>query len=305
MTKKTINHNPGGSQTQNGLKIIDAHNHPDWHGHDLEKFLANMAKFNIDVTWLLSWECPPDEYARGSYAAALGVDSAGPMPFARCISYAERSPGKFVLGYAPDPRRPEAIDQLNAAVAIYGVRVCGELKLRMMYDNRDALRMFRECAKLKLPVTVHIDYEFDNGVIYPRPNWWYGGGIEAFERAIQACPETIFCGHAPGFWAHISGDGQHDKAAYPKGKVVPGGKLIAMLRQYPNLYCDISAGSGLNALSRDPEFTRDFLVEFQDRILYARDYFDNKHQEFLNILGLSPETLSKIYSGNALKLVKL
>ncbi len=285
--------------------IIDSHNHPDWHGHDLGAVLANMAKFKIDVTWLLSWECPPDEYEQGSFAIPQSAAASGPIPFARCLSYAERAPGKFVLGYAPDPRRPEALDQLNAAVAIYGVRVYGELKLRMMYDNRDALRMFRECAKLQLPVTVHLDYEFDTGAKYPRPNWWYGGGIEAFERAIQACPETIFCGHAPGFWAHLSGDGQHDQAAYPAGKVTPGGKIIAMLRQYPNLYCDLSAGSGHNALNRDPAFARDFLLEFQDRILYARDDFDNRHQNLLNSLDLPREALSKIYSGNALRLVAL
>ena len=41
--------------------IIDAHNHPDWHGHDLLKFLHNMADCNIDKTWLLSWEAPLDE----------------------------------------------------------------------------------------------------------------------------------------------------------------------------------------------------------------------------------------------------
>jgi predicted TIM-barrel fold metal-dependent hydrolase len=76
-----------------------------------------------------------------------------------------------------------------------------------------------------------------------------------------------------------------------------------MLRKYPNLYCDISAGSGCNALSRDPEFAIKFLTEFQDRVLYARDYFDNIHQEFLNGLGLPKEVLEKIYSGNALKLV--
>ena len=38
------------------MRIIDAHNHPDWHGHNLEKFLANMAQNGIDKTWLLSWE---------------------------------------------------------------------------------------------------------------------------------------------------------------------------------------------------------------------------------------------------------
>jgi predicted TIM-barrel fold metal-dependent hydrolase len=286
--------------------IIDCHNHPDWCGCNLDKFLANMAQNNIDATWLLSWECPAAEYA--PHYNSIVPDAGGPhgpIPFARCISYAERAPGKFILGYAPDPRRPEAIDQLKAAVAIYGVKVCGELKLRMMYDDWDALRMFRECAKLKLPVTVHLDYQFDTGRTYPRPDWWYGGGIEAFERAVRACPETIFLGHAPGFWAHISGDGQHNKTDYPGGKVIQGGKLIEMLRQYPNLHCDLSAGSGLNALKRDPEFALDFLLEFQDRILYARDDFDNNHQDFLNALRLPREVLEKIYSGNARKLVKV
>ena len=84
---------------------------------------------------------------------------------------------------------------------------------------------------------------------------------------------------------------------------MPGGKLIKMLEAYPRLYCDISAGSGWNALSRDPEFAREFLVEYQDRILYGRDYFDNIHQEFLNSLGLPAEVLEKIYYKNALKLV--
>ncbi|MBN1671776.1 MAG: amidohydrolase family protein [Kiritimatiellae bacterium] len=281
--------------------IIDAHNHPDWHGHDLDKVLANMKRYKIDKTWLLSWECPADEFGFSKAMPRLGP--GGPIPFSRCISYAERAPGAFILGHAPDPRRPEALDEMGAAIEIYGVRVCGELKLRMMLDNPDALRLFRFCGEKKVPVTVHIDYEFNSGNRYPRPNWWYGGGIDAFERAIRACPETIFLGHAPGFWAHISGDDQYDKVAYPKGKVQPGGKLIRVLRECPNLYCDGSAGSCHGALSRDPEFARDFLLEFQDRFLYARDQFDNVHQEFLNGLGLPKNVLKKIYSGNALKLV--
>jgi predicted TIM-barrel fold metal-dependent hydrolase len=78
-----------------------------------------------------------------------------------------------------------------------------------------------------------------------------------------------------------------------------------MLDTYPNLYCDISAGSGCNALSRDLEFTKKFLVNYQDRILYGRDYYDNVHQELLDSLGLPKEVLDKIYGLNALKLVPL
>lgn len=165
--------------------------------------------------------------------------------------------------------------------------------------------MYRFCAEKKLPVIVHIDYEFDTGRKYPRPNYWYGGGIEAFERAIQACPETIFLGHAPGFWAHISGDDQYNKVAYPKGPVLPGGKLIQMMRDYPNLYCDLSAGSARIALDRDHEFSRDFLIEFKDRVLYARDYFDNLHQELIDSLNLPQDVRELIYSGNALRLAPL
>lgn len=286
--------------------IIDAHNHPDWHGHNLDRFLGNMAEHKIDVTWLLPWECPADECCPSSRNVVTpGTGSESPIPFSRCVSYAERAPGKFVLGYAPDPRRPQAIEQLQAAMDIYGVRVCGELKLRMMYDNWDAIRMYRFCGEKGLPVIVHIDYEFDTGETYPWHNWWYGGGIEAFERAIQACPDTSFLGHAPGFWSHISNDGKHETEPYPTGNVVPGGRVVEMMRKYPNLYGDLSAGSGCNALKRDPEFAVQFLLEFQDRLLYARDYFDNVHQEFLNSLGLPDGVLSKIYSGNALRLAPL
>jgi len=282
--------------------IIDAHNHPDWHGHNLDRFLQNMAQYNIDKTWLLTWECPPDEYDPEHNHTSLR-DGCGPIPFSRGLRYTEHAPDRFVLGYAPDPRRADAIDRLGAAIEIYGVRLYGELKLRMMYDNPDALRMFRFCGEKGLPVTVHIDYEFDTGSKYPRPNWWYGGGIEAFERAVRACPGTTFIGHGPGFWAHISNDDLYDQVPYPASKVVPGGKLPQMFRQYPNLYADLSAGSGLNALTRDSPFAREFLLEFQDRLLYGRDCFDNRMQEFLNSLGLPQETLTKIYAGNALRLV--
>ena len=96
--------------------IIDSHNHPDWHGHDLTKFVENMERYQIDKTWLLTWESPPDEYSPTYNYVSLG-DSWGPIPFARALHYKERAPDKFVLGYAPDPRRPDAIDRLRAAIA--------------------------------------------------------------------------------------------------------------------------------------------------------------------------------------------
>jgi predicted TIM-barrel fold metal-dependent hydrolase len=43
------------------------------------------------------------------------------------------------------------------------------------------------------------------------------------------------------------------------------------MRKYPNLHGDLSAGSGFNAISRDPEFGCRFLEEFQDRLYWGTD----------------------------------
>ncbi len=282
--------------------VIDAHNHPDWHGHNLDRFIENMNMYGIDKSWLLSWDVPDSEWDPYTTNVFSSLASS-PVPFERCLYYKERYPDRFVLGYSPDPRVPGALDRLRSAHAIYGVQVYGELKLRMMYDNLDAIRMFRLCGELSIPVLVHIDYEFEETYRYPRSNWWYGGGIEPFERAVKLCPETKFIGHAPGFWAHISGDDQFDKVHYPIGKVVPGGKLQEMFNAYPNLFCDISAGSGLNALNRDPEYAKEFLTEYSDRVLYARDRFDNAHQEFLRSLSLPKDIEDKLFYKNAEKII--
>lgn len=290
------------------MKIIDAHNHPDWHDHDLDQFLANMKQYGIDQTWLMNWECPEHEYDhayKGIIPAPVLGSVTGPIPFSRCLSYKERAPEKFILGYCPDPRWPDAEARLKAAHAIYGARVCGELKCRMMYDSPDALRLFKLAGELGMPVTFHLQYDQQLTSHDPRTEWW-GGTIDTIERVLQACPDTIFLGHAPGFWIHLSNDDLWRNNLYPpaEAKTVPGGRVPELLNQYPNLYCDLSAGSGCMSLTRDPIFAKGFLIEFQDRIVYARDYFDNQHQEFLNSLNLENTVLEKIYHANAEKLIK-
>jgi len=284
--------------------LIDAHSHPNWHGHDVSAFFANMDDFGIQKSWLLTWICPTDEYDASYHRSVSPIARAngGPISFEDCVRYKERSPDRIILGYAPDPRKPDSLDSMKAAVDIFGVQVCGELKLRMMYDNPDALRLYKFCGSKGIPVTVHIDYEFDRPHNYPRPNFWYGGGIGAFERAIAACPDTAFLGHAPGFWAHLSGDDKFDKEPYPSGPILPGGKAVDLFRRHPNLYGDMSANSCLKALQRDLAFTKDFIIEFQDRLLYARDCFNNDHQEFFRSLKLTKSVEEKIFRLNAERL---
>lgn len=287
------------------MMIIDAHNHADWHDHNFNKFIANMDRYGIAKTWLLSWETPADEYDPSANAVLpLAAGGSGPIPFALGLAYKQKAPERFILGYAPDPRRPDALDKLKSAVNLYGVQVVGEVKLRMMVDNPDAVRLFRWCGDAGLPVTIHFDYDTatERKLNYPRPNYWFGGGIDTFERLLTLCPETNFLGHAPGFWCHISNDELGLKTSYPKGPVIPGGMIEILLEKYPNLYCDGSAGSCCNALSRDLEYTKDFIMRFQDRLLYARDCFDNTHQELFDSLALPKPVLEMIFHLNAEKL---
>jgi len=283
--------------------IIDAHNHVNWLGYTPEKIIENMDRNGIDITWLLSWEAPADEIDPAMYMPKF-FPGQKDLPFSDVFKAASRFPDRFVSGYCPDPRRPDALDRLELAVQQYGVRVCGEWKLRMMFDNIDALRLYTVCGKHKIPVVVHIDYPVPLGSgHYPRSDYWYGGGIEPFERAVKKCPETVFIGHGPGFWGHISKDEGYLDTYYPVGPIIPGGELYRLLREYPNLFADLSADSARNGLSRDRRVGKEFLLEFQDRLLFARDCFSTSLMELLHSLSLPQTVLEKILSGNAYALL--
>ena len=53
-----------------------------------------------------------------------------------------------------------------------------------------------------------------------------------------------------------------------------GGLTDRYLADYPNMFGDLSAGSGLNALTRDEDFTRGFLERHQDKLLFGSDCSD-------------------------------
>lgn len=285
------------------MQIIDCHNHPDWQGQDSEAFIREMDRLGIDQCWMQSWEAPLDDFDPAYLNRTCPLGPEYPIPFSRVLHYAERHPDRFIPGYCPDPRRPDAIARLEAAVSIYGVRICGEWKLRMLFDNPDSIALFRRAGELGLPVVIHLDYPLPRQQVWPRPNYWYGGSMDAFERALAACPDTLFLGHAPGFWAHMTDDGQHETCSYPKGAVTPDGRIERMLERYPNLYCDLSGGSGFNALNRDHGNARRFLTRWQDRVLYGRDDVGNIHLPLIDSLGLDDDIRRKVYAGNARRLL--
>ena len=73
--------------------------------------------------------------------------------------------------------------------------------------------------------------------------------------------------------------------------------------KYPNLYADLSATSGYTALTRDPEFGRQYLIDHSDKLLFARAIYDNKLMDHLKTLDLPSDASDKIMYVNAEKLV--
>jgi len=297
-------------------QLVDAHGHVKWYGYDARRLVANMDEHGIDVMWLLTWEAPDDEIDAGSRTVFPPGQNC--LPFRDVLDAVNLYPERFVPFYAPDPRHPEAVSRLAGAVKHHGVRGCGELKCRVMLDDPRALELFHYCGEAKLPVIFHMDVPLprrravsppyqggDKGGVGRDPGYWYCCDWENLARALELCPRTVFLGHAPGFWREISGNADSSPDAYPTGRVTPGGRLWKYMDRYPNLYCDLSAGSALRALSRDRKVARRFLTRYQSRCLFGRDYFDGALYQFLQSCHLSPQAWQRITHENALRLVPL
>src|SRR5437762_5875283 len=123
----------------------------------------------------------------------------------------------------------------------------------------DALPIFARVAEeFRVPILLH----FQHGV--------YNTDIQNFHKTLEKFPRVNFIGHAQTWWGNV--DAKHDqKVLYPTGQVTPGGITDRLLADYPNMFGDHSAGSGLNFLTRDPDFAAGFLVRHQDKLLFGSD----------------------------------
>lgn len=143
----------------------------------------------------------------------------------------------------------------------------GEVSANIYFDDPRVVNLFHQCGRWNLPVTIESTgpgegkYEFIDEV-----------GSPHLERLLQKVPGTVIVGHGPGFWAEIaSGLTNKEKAGYPTGPIVKEGSLSRLFRTYHNLYADLSARSGFNAITRDKAYGISFLNEFQDRLMFGTD----------------------------------
>lgn len=176
-----------------------------------------------------------------------------------------KHPGRYAWSARVKVAEPDAAESLRRAVEEDGAVAFGELKDDVAADGPELQRLYALAGELGVPILVHFQefphYEGETN---------YAVGIKKFAAMLEKYPKTKFVGHADAFWANVSADYENQEA-YPSGAVVRGGVTDKLLGDYPNMYGDLSANSGNNMLSRDPEFTADFLARHQDKLLFGSD----------------------------------
>jgi len=189
-----------------------------------------------------------------------------------------------------------------------GFKGIGEYMPNIAFDDPLNMNLFRQIAEVGFPLIFHIA---------PKIGDHYGCyddiGLPRLEKVLKNCPNLVMLGHSQPFWAEISKDvTSENRYDYPKGKVIAG-RVVELMRNYPNLHGDLSAGSGLNAISRDLEFGAKFLEEFQDRLYFGTDICELPGEypqvEFFKKLKnekiISTEIYEKITWKNAARLLEL
>lgn len=295
------------------IKKIDIHAHgtafpqylpsKEWVGRFCsgEETIAFYDKLNIEKGVLLPVSSPEA--------------FVSPMTSENCKYITTLYPDRFLWFCNVDPRaltnEPNAdLKQLLVHYKKLGALGVGEVTAQIYADDPKLDNLFGCCEELDMPVLIHIAPKFGGG---------YGIvddlGLPRIEKMLKKHPNLKLIGHSQPFWAEISADLTEDKRNdFPKGKVTEG-RVVELMCKYPNLYCDLSAGSGANAMMRDEEFAMKFFAEFRDRILYGCDICDvsNTHpfmfNDWLNKMveeeKLPVDIYRKIVRENAIRLLKL
>lgn len=238
--------------------IIDIHQHAGYSGRPNSALLAHQRALGATMTLLLPAGRPVKRAStHDGLSNGLQAQCLGNFP---CYHFAEHHKRHFRFGANEVPDIPEAIEEVRRYLEM-GAVIIAEQKFGIDCDAAPMQQLYALAADYQVPILMH----WQHGM--------YNYGFERFYKMLEKYRRTTFIGHAQTWWANI--DGKCDQAVlYPKGKVTPGGLTDRYLSDYPNMFGDLSAGSGLNALTRDEDFTRDFLQRHQAKLLYGSDCND-------------------------------
>jgi uncharacterized protein len=277
---------PAFAQTKED--VIDIHQHTPYAGRVDEELVAHQRAIGATLSVLL-----PSDPVTGLAVKAGGNDVVAAL--------AARLPGEYVIFCNEHPDTPNAIRILEKWLD-KGARGIGEQKLEIPCDSPWIHSIAALASERGVPILLH----FQHGT--------YNTGYERFHRMLDKYPKTHFIGHAQTFWGNIDA-GLKQEDLYPKGPVKPGGLTDRLLSDYPNFHGDLSAGSGLNAFTRDEEHGRAFLLRPRRKLMFGTDCDDrvafterctgSRQLAMIRKLVTDPGARRDILSGNARRLMKL
>ncbi|HJZ95688.1 MAG TPA: amidohydrolase family protein [Candidatus Solibacter sp.] len=270
------------------MSVIDIHQHTNYAGRSDDELVAHQRKMGVTKTVLLP--------AGSKYGLAVGAGGNDTV-----VALAKRYPNEFVFFANELPDIPETRRVLEKYLQMGAVGI-GEQKFAVEADSGYIAGIAEIAHYFGVPVLLHFEYGT------------YNLGFERFHKTLEHFPQVDFIGHAQSWWLNIDKNAD-PRVLYPKGAVTPGGWTDRWLSDYPNMYGDLSANSGLNALLRDEEHARAFLARHQNKLLFGSDCDDRdgggprcygtRQIATVQRLAPSPDAAQKILYGNAARLLRL
>ena len=269
-------------------RVIDIHQHTVYGSRDGEQLVLHQRAMGVSKTVLL-----PVGTREGLTPGAGGNQSV--------VDLAQKHPSEYVFFANAVPGTPNVRADIEKYLKAGAIGI-GEQKYKFACDSGPMLQIFEIAQDHQIPVILHFQHDTFNA------------GIERFHKVVGKYKKAKFIGHAQTWWGNI--DRNHQQSVmYPKGKVTPGGITDRLLSDYPNVYADLSAGSGLNALLRDEDHARAFLARHRDKLMFGSDCSDSVgtgpacsgSQCIAAVRRLAPsaDVLEAILSGNAIRILGL
>ncbi len=284
-----------------GFEIVDIHQHTNYHGRSDRDLIAHQKNMGVTKTILLpagSDALGPSTHNGKSFGLAarvLGNNAA--------YKLVQEHPELFVM-FANEVTDLETAPAEIEKYLKLGAKGIGEQKFGVECDSAASFKLYDLAKAYGVPVLLHFQHQT------------YNLGYERFHKVLEKYSAVNFIAHAQTTWANIALDPQQTDL-YPKGKVTPGGWTDKWLSDYPNFFADLSAGSGLNAFSRDEENGVAFFERHQDKLMYGSDCLDvagtvddknccgSKMIAMIHKLVKSDAVKAKLFAGNAKRIVKI
>ena len=268
--------------------IIDIHQHTNYSGRTNAQLIAHQKAMGVTHTILL-----PAGRLYGLDAQCGGNQTV--------VDLAKEHPGAYWYFANEITDDENAVSEIGKYLKAGAIGI-GEQKFKVACDSPALHRVAEVAREFNVPVLMHFMHN------------QYNTAIENFHKTLAKFPTVNFVGHAQTWWGNV--DKNHEqKVMYPKGPVARGGITDKLLSDYPNMYGDLSATSGLTFLNRDEEHTRWFLEKHQEKLMFGSDCNDifgrgpgcqgANTLAAIRRLAPSKEIERKLLFGNAKRLLKL